>query len=212
MASADQFDLFITGKGTHAAYPELGNNPVVLASLVPAAFNAIARRRSVNRNNRVVISVTSVHTGDAYNVIPETAHLRGTLRTLDMGVRKKVLDDIAKTLRSLARKTRGTFNLRYLPVKIPVTCNDASAVEFSKKACERVYPKRAIGPVDHPTMGTEDFAYMLQVKRGAYLWMGSKDPSGPQKFLHNPYYDFNDKALVLGASIWTALAEEYLKQ
>ncbi|MBM3481668.1 MAG: amidohydrolase [Alphaproteobacteria bacterium] len=207
MASLDLFDIEITGRGSHGAMPHHGVDPIVAAAQVVNALQTIASRNA-DPIEAAVVSVTQIHGGDAYNVIPDTVKLAGTTRTLKPEVR----DLVEKRLRAIAESTATALGCR---AKVdyrrcyPSTVNHEAETRDSLKAAQAV----AGGPKVHtdlpPAMGSEDFAFMLEARPGCYVWIGN----GPREggcTLHNAYYDFNDEILPLGASYWATLVEQKL--
>ncbi|NML47758.1 amidohydrolase [Ramlibacter sp. G-1-2-2] len=214
MASTAEFKIVIRGKGGHGAMPHLGVDPVPVACQMVQAFQTI-----VSRNTKpieaAVISVTMIHAGEATNVIPDSCELQGTVRTFSVAVQ----DLIEKRMQQIAEhvgaahdcKVEFAFHRNY-----PPTINSKAKAEFARQVMESV-----VGPQNvldqEPTMGAEDFAFMLQAKPGAYCFISNGDGrhremghgAGPC-MLHNPSYDFNDDLIPLGATYWVRLAEAWL--
>jgi hippurate hydrolase len=209
MASADSYDLTITGKGTHAAFPESGNSPIIMAADYIKKLRDM-EEQYLSDNVSISTSVTTVKTEQSYNVIPEAVNLRGTIRTFDAGVRGSIMKKIEGVLEDTVIKKNGRYDLKYLGTNIPVLVNHAEAVSIARKAGTKVFPESDIVPMDEPTRGSEDFAFMLRATKGCFIFLGTgktkDDPS-----LHNPYFDFNDDILCAGASLHVALVEEFLK-
>ncbi|KIU28477.1 peptidase M20 [Methylobacterium radiotolerans] len=208
MASLDTFEITVAGFGTHAAMPERGTDTLVVASEIVLALQTIVSRR-IAPTDPVVLSVTQIHGGDAYNVIPDRAVIRGTVRCLDEAVRKRVAELVA----AIAGGTAGTHGARAevdYRFGYPATVNTADAVGTALEAAGTVPDITARRGEVGPSMASEDFAYMLQACPGAYAWIGT---DGAQRSLplHNPGYDFNDEALPVGAAYWAALASHSLR-
>jgi len=207
MASFDIFELTLTGKGTHAAMPHLGADPVVAAAQIISAWQTIPSR-NVHPVDSAVVSVTQVHAGDTWNVIPQSVVLRGTTRTF----RAEVQDLVERRMGEIARAIAGGFGieaeLRY-ERRYPATVNTEAETERARKAAARVVGDSAIDMDPMPSMGAEDFSFMLQKRPGCYIWVGA-GPSDGGRNLHSPHYDFNDDILAIGASYWVRLAEEVL--
>ncbi len=203
MASLDTFEIRVRGSGTHAAMPERGIDTLVIASETVLSLQTIVSRRLAPLDPAVV-SVTQIHGGDAWNVIPDLAVIRGTVRCLSGTVREKVSTLITEIATGVARTHGGDAEVDYRP-GYPATVNDAESARKALDAASRV---PAI-PVRHgdiaPSMASEDFAYMLQACPGAYVWLGV-DGATPSRPLHHPGYDFNDEALPIGAAYWMSLA------
>jgi amidohydrolase len=214
MASSNEFEITITGRGGHAALPHLGVDTVIVATHLVQALQTI-----VSRNKKpidtAVLSVTQIHAGEAYNVIPEVAVIRGTVRTFSV----EVLDLIEKRMREMVEKMPAVFgataSMRFYR-NYPPLINHPAETEFCRSVATDVVG--AENAIDfEPTMGSEDFAYMLLVKPGCYIMAGNGEGThreighglGPCQ-LHNPSYDFNDELIPVGASYWTRLVEKYL--
>jgi len=199
MAAADRFDIHITGKGGHAARPHDCIDPVVIQAQLILALQTIASR-TVDPLDSVVISVCDVKAGDAYNVIPQTAHLRGTVRTLKKETRltaRRRIEEIAAGIAMAAgAKIAVDYHMGY-----PVTVNHEAQTEFAAKVAAGVsgVPVKAIEPM----MGAEDFSYMLEQRPGAYILIGNGDTAS----VHHPAYDFDDRAIPAGVSYWVKVAE-----
>ena len=214
MASSNEFRITIHGKGAHAAMPYLGVDPVPVACQIVQALQTI-----VTRNKRpidtAVISVTMIHAGEATNVIPDSCTIQGTVRTFST----EVLDLIQRRMQVLAEQTCAAFEARCefeFHRNYPPTVNHAAETEFAKQVLGEVVGADNVLPYE-PTMGSEDFSYFLQAKRGCYFVIGNGDGShrtmghgeGPC-MLHNPNYDFNDELIPLGATAWVRIAEQWL--
>jgi amidohydrolase len=202
MAAADRFDIVIAGKGGHAARPHDCIDPIVAASQLILALQTIASR-TVDPLDSVVVSVCDVKAGDAYNVIPQTAHLRGTVRTLQKETRavaERRIRDIAAGI-ALASDTKITveYHLGY-----PVTINDADKTEFAAKVAGAIVGQGKVDRTLIPMMGAEDFSYMLEERPGAYILLGNGDTAG----VHHPAYNFDDAAIPYGVSYMAQLAEK----
>ena len=214
MASSNEFKITIHGKGGHAALPHLGLDPVPVACQMVQAFQTI-----ISRNKKPidagVVSVTMVHAGEATNVIPDSCELQGTVRTFTL----EVLDLIEQRMKEIAEHTSAAFGLRCdfsFTRNYPPTINAAPEAEFARQVMVDIVGADNV-LVQEPTMGAEDFAYMLLAKPGAYCFIANGDGShremghgaGPC-MLHNPSYDFNDDLIPLGATYWVRLAEQWL--
>ena len=215
MASSNEFKVVIRGKGAHAALPHNGLDPVPVACQMVQAFQTI-----ITRNKKPidagVISVTMIHAGEATNVIPNSCELRGTVRTFSV----EVLDMIEARMRQIAEHTCAAFGLSCefeFFRNYPPTVNSAKEAEFARAVMVSI-----VGPDNvlqqEPTMGAEDFSFMLQAKPGCYNFIANGDGShrdidhgGGPCMLHNPSYDFNDDLIPLGATYWVRLAEAWFK-
>jgi len=215
MASSNEFKITIRGKGGHAAMPHNSVDPVTIACQMVQAFQAI-----VSRNKKPVdagvISVTMIHAGEATNVIPDSCELQGTVRTFSVAV----LDMIEQRMRQVAEHTCAAFDAQceFAFVRnYPPTINSAREAEFARHVMAGIVGEQRVG-VQEPTMGAEDFAYMLQALPGCYVFIANGDGAhremghgGGPCMLHNPSYDFNDALIPLGATYWVRLAESWLK-
>lgn len=204
MASADMFNITVHGSGCHAAMPDLGHDPFIAVSQLLTALQAIPSRR-VSANDSLVISVTQVHGGTTHNVIPDDVHIQGTVRALRDDVRQAMpglFADIAKGIgAATATDIQVDYNFGY-----PVTVNHAAETEYAAAAAAATVGNERVARNLQPSMGAEDFAYMLQARPGCYVWLGN----GSSKPLHNPAYDFNDAILPTGAAYWANLVQQEL--
>ncbi len=214
MASSNEFRIVIRGKGSHAAMPHMGIDPVPVACQMVQAFQNI-----ISRNKKPVdagvISVTMIHTGEATNVVPDSCELQGTVRTFTL----EVLDMIEQRMKQVAEHTCAAheatcefeFHRNY-----PPTVNAPDEAAFARRVMEGIVGAEHVSPQE-PTMGAEDFAFMLQARPGAYCFIGNGEGThremghgGGPCTLHNPSYDFNDDLLPLGATYWVELARQWL--
>jgi hippurate hydrolase len=213
MASSNEFKIRITGKGAHAALPHNGIDPVPVACQMVQAFQTI-----ISRNKKPidagVVSVTMINAGEATNVIPDYCELQGTVRTFSL----EVLDLIEQRMQEIAEHTCAAFGAQCafkFVRNYPPTINSAPEAEFAWKVMQDIVGADNV-VAQEPTMGAEDFAYMLQARPGAYCFIGNGDGghreaghgAGPC-MLHNPSYDFNDDLIPLGATYWVRLAEAW---
>ena len=213
MASTSDFKITIHGKGGHAAMPHTTVDPVPVACQLVQAFQTI-----ISRNKKPVdagvISVTMIHTGEASNVVPTSCELQGTVRTFTT----EVLDMIESRMREAAEHTCAAHqcNVEFdFHRNYPPTINTPFEADFVRKVLTDVVGEANVKPQE-PTMGGEDFAYMLQARPGAYFFIGNGEGAhrmhghgeGPCT-LHNASYDFNDELIPLGATAWVRLAEDW---
>ncbi len=214
MGSSNEFRIVIRGKGGHAAMPHTGIDPVPVACQMVMAFQTI-----VSRNKKPVdagvVSVTMIHTGEATNVVPDHCEIQGTVRTFTL----EVLDLIEQRMKDIAEHTCAAFGATcefHFERNYPPTVNHAAETAFAREVMAGIVgPDRVLD--QEPTMGAEDFAYMLQARPGCYAFIANGDGAhreighgeGPCT-LHNPNYDFNDDLIPLGATYWVRLAEQWL--
>jgi amidohydrolase len=215
-ASSNEFKITIRGKGSHAALPHNGVDPVPIACQMVQGFQTI-----ITRNKRPidagVISVTMIHAGEATNVVPDSCVIEGTVRTFTL----EVLDMIEQRMRAVAEHTCAAFGAQCEFVfhrNYPPTINHDAETAFFRRIAADVAGKDNVLEFE-PTMGAEDFSYFLQAKPGCYFLIGNGDGAhrdmghgeGPC-MLHNPSYDFNDDLIPLGATMWVRLAQAWLAQ
>ena len=199
MAAADRFTIRLEGKGGHAARPhECVDTVVVAAHLVQALQTVVAR--NVDPLESAVISTCSVKTGDTFNVIPQIATLLGTVRTLTEGVRNLCEERIRAIVQTLPPVFGATATIEYNR-GYPVTRNDPERTRFLAEVAADV--GSAVDTGAAPLMGSEDFAFMLEERPGAYIFLGNGDTAG----VHHPAYDFNDAAIPYGVSLWARIVE-----
>lgn len=207
MGAYDIFEIVVTGKGGHAAMPYVTRDPMLFAAHMINALQTIVAR-NLHPQDAGVVSVTQVHGGDTWNVIPEQVVLRGTVRSF----RREVQELIESRIRGLAAGVAATFEMaatvRY-ERRYPATVNTAAETAHAVRAARSVVGDARVETDPVPELGSEDFAFMLQAKRGCYVWMGTGEGEDTVN-VHNPRYDFNDRALMIGGSYWVTLAEQQL--
>jgi hippurate hydrolase len=209
MAAFDTFDLKITGKGSHGAMPHQGVDSIVTASQVVTALQTIASRNT-DPLDAVVVSVTQIHGGDAYNILPDSVELKGTVRTFKDSVREGVEPAMRRIANGICEAAGAAMELDY-HWRYPSTVNHAEETELAAAAAAAVVGDENIERHPMPSMGSEDFAYMLRERPGCYVWLGN-GPTEGGCMLHNPGYDFNDEILPIGASYWATLVEQILPE
>ena len=207
MAGGAFFDIDITGRGAHGARPESGVDSVVVASHITAALQTI-----VSRNTRpvdtAVVSVTQIYSGDAYNVIPQTARLSGTVRAFSNEVMALVEQRMTQLAQGVAAGFGATAEVDFRATFAP-TVNNADEAEYAARICNELVGADNVERNPPLIMASEDFSFMLQEVPGCYLNIGNGDGEGGCE-VHNPSYDFNDAALPLGASFFAHLIETRL--
>jgi hippurate hydrolase len=201
-AAADQFTITVAGRGAHAAKPHEGIDPVLVASHIVVALQSVAARNA-DPVKELVVSVTAVQSSSmAHNVIPAEVELRGTVRSLDEGMRDMAEARLTALARGIAESFGATASVDYQR-GYPVMVNAEAETLHAAEAARRVSGDCAEAPL---VMGAEDFAYMLNARPGAYILVGNGDSAG----VHHPAYDFNDDAIPAGASWWAEIAESRL--
>ncbi len=209
MAAADMFDLTINGRGGHAALPDQCIDPIVVASQVVSALQTITSRNT-HPVDSVVISVTQIHAGDAYNVIPDSVRMHGTVRTFQTETRDKIPSSMLRVAEGVSAAYGATCELNYMS-GYPATINSVPETEISAKAVVDLLGEDKIIRNPTPCMGAEDFSYMLEARPGCYVWLGIGPGKGEAGcMLHSSRYDFNDDVLTTGASYWVKLVENEL--
>ncbi|MBI5936477.1 MAG: amidohydrolase [Betaproteobacteria bacterium] len=207
MACADQFDIAIHGHGAHAAMPHQGFDPVLAGAALVQALQGIASR-NVDPLDAVVLSVTRFQAGEAYNVIPDVVTVGGTVRAFRAEVEDRVEAAMQRVCAGIAAAHGVRIELNYHR-GYPPTVNTAAEAAICQGLIARLVGEQNARTDLRPSMGAEDFSYMLREKPGCYVWIGNGLGEGGC-MLHNPHYDFNDDILTLGASYWVRLAEHLL--
>ena len=206
-AYLDTFEIVITGRGCHGAMPETGVDPVMISAQLINALQTIVSRR-VGATESAVVSVTQIHGGDTWNVVPETVVLRGTARTLDAAIQDKVEAAMHQICAGMAQTHGAGVALKYMR-GYPGVVNTVDETAAAVAAAASLVGEAQVHTDIKPAMGSEDFAFMLQKRPGAYIGIGAGEgPNDPP--IHNPYYDFNDRILPLGAAYWVALVKQQL--
>jgi len=207
MAGGAFFDIRVTGNGAHAARPESGIDPVVIAAQITMALQTIVSRNA-NPIDTVVLSITQIHGGDAYNVIPHTASLSGTARVFRRETMQLVEERMRTLSTGIAAGFGATVEVDFREVFLPLF-NAADETEFAADVAASVVGDENVNRNRSLIMASEDFSYMLDACPGAYINIGNGDGENACQ-VHNPGYDFNDDALATGASFWAALVEQEL--
>jgi hippurate hydrolase len=214
MASSNEFKITIRGKGCHAALPHNGIDPVPIACEMVQAFQTIVSR-NLKPIDAGVISVTMIHAGEATNVVPNACELQGTVRTFTV----EMLDLIERRMRHIAEHVsaahEATCEFEFVR-NYPPTINHAKEAEFTRSVLADIVGADHV-LAQEPTMGAEDFSYMLLEKPGAYFFIANGEGQhremghgGGPCTLHNPSYDFNDDLIPLGGTVWVRMVEEFL--
>jgi hippurate hydrolase len=209
MAATDEIQITLRGRGGHGAMPHLVVDPVVAAAQVISALQTIASR-NVNPVDAVVVSICSMQTSQlgAFNVIPDTVRLVGTVRSFRPDTRDLAEQRVKQICSKIAEALGATAEIDYRR-GYPATINSAREAQFAARVGERLFGRTNVFTEHEPTMGGEDFSYMLQARPGAYVFLGQGGAAGGC-YLHNPSYDFNDEVIPLGAGYLASLVEEAL--
>ena len=207
MAAVGFFDIVITGRGSHGASPHQGIDPIVVSSQIVGALQTIVSR-SIEPIQGGVVSIGSIAGGEAYNILPERVTMKGTARWYLPEVGDKIETGMKRIVHGIAESFGATAEFRFFR-HAPATVNEEDATMLAIDAAKAIAGADAVREMRAPTMGGEDFAYMLNAKQGAYLMLGGgRGKNDP--LLHHPQYDFNDDILPVGASWWATLVEQQL--
>ena len=204
MAATDEFTIKILGVGGHAAAPNKGVDPIVIGAQMAVALQTLVSR-NVDPIESAVLSITQIHAGEAFNVIPATAELKGTVRTLDETVRalmeKRMSELVPKLAEAFGAKAQLDFVHGY-----PVVVNAPAQTQFAARIAREIAGDKKVDTDVAPVMGGEDFAYMSIARPGAFIFMGNGDSAN----LHQDTYDFNDEIIPLGCTYWVKMVETAL--
>jgi amidohydrolase len=204
MAAADEITIIVEGRGGHGAMPHQGVDPVLIGAQIVAALQTIASR-NVDPLDSCVVSVTRFEAGTANNIIPQSAWLNGTVRTLKAATRDAVEKRIHEIVAGVAAAGGATARVEYRR-GYPPTVNHGAQTDFAAEIARKVAGASHVDADAVPTMGAEDFSFMLEARPGAFIFIGNGDSA----MLHHPAYDFNDAALPYGMSYWVDLVETAL--
>lgn len=215
MASSNEFEIRVTGKGAHAALPHLGVDPVFVAVQIAQGLQGIVTRNK-KPIDAAVLSITQIHAGETTNVIPESAHIVGTVRTFSDSV-TALFEEKMRHIATLTAQAHGAHAEVEFLWNYPPTVNHAAEAEFAGDVIESVFGAERLDRHQEPTMGAEDFSFMLKARPGCYVFLGNGDGAhregghglGPC-MLHNPSYDFNDELIPVGATFFVRLVERFL--
>ncbi|MBT5047455.1 MAG: amidohydrolase [Rhodospirillaceae bacterium] len=209
MAAADTLDITITGQGTHAAFPHLGDDVMTAAAHLVTALQTVASR-TIDPMESVVVSITQIHAGETYNIIPEEVILKGTVRSFKKEIQEQAREAVERVAAGIGTSFGVTVDVGYT-YGYPATVNDVAESDFAVHVAADVVGPDNVFTDLAPKMGAEDFSFMLNEKPGCYIWIGNGSGEGGC-YLHNPNYDFNDEALAIGASYWARLVEKRLEK
>ena len=206
LANCDLFEIVVDGKGAHAALPHLGIDPVICAAQIATALQTVTSRNT-HPLDSIVLTITQIHGGDTWNVIPEQVVMRGTTRSFKPELQDAIEAAMGRIARGVTAAMGARVELKY-DRRYPATINSPAETGIAADAAAAVVGAAHVERNVQPTMGAEDFAFMLREKPGAYIFIGNG--AGQSAGLHNPHYDFNDEILPIGASYWATLAERVL--
>jgi hippurate hydrolase len=206
MASAEAFNITVEGTGGHAAMPHKTRDPIVAASHIVAAVQTIVSR-VVDPHESAVAFITSIHGGEAFNIIPDKVEMKGTVRTFSEAVSRTIDSELKRICETTAAVFGAKATFHRPPMKpYPPTVNHPAETELALEAMRAVSGRDYVRDDVRPVMGSEDFAFILRKVRGAYVFIGNGDTAG----LHHPKYDFNDAAIPYGVAYRTELARRVL--
>ena len=210
MAAFDCFEIILNGQATHAAMPHLGNDAIVAAAQLINNLQTIVSR-TVNPADPAVVTITQIHAGNTWNAIPDSVLLRGTFRCFDSAVQTLIAEKIRQQVDAVCAAFDMSAKIKFNPENAgyPVTFNTEAETALALQAATAVTGEDGIHTNPTPSMGSEDFAFMLQEKPGCYIWIGNGS-SENSCLLHNPHYDFNDEILSIGTAYWVKLVEVVL--
>lgn len=208
MASFDIFDITLQGVGTHAAMPENGRDTILAAAEFIISIQRIISRE-ITPLQSAVLSITQISAGDTYNIIPEYVTLKGTVRALNEEVRLSIKNRLIQCVEHLpaVHGVKGSIDYQE---RYPATINNDQCAAHIRQVAQQSFGVDKVFSGVLPTMASEDFSFMLNAKKGAYVWLGVDDEDKASAPLHNPYYDFNDKAVGIGMKLWVDLVEQTL--
>jgi len=209
MASMDCFELSIQGRGAHGALPHQGVDPIATAAQVISALQSIVSR-NVNPLDAAVVSVTKIHGGDAYNIIPDSVELAGAIRCFENAQRTMLKRRVVEVAQGICSAMGATASVDFVS-SYPAVMNWEEPTALAAKVAASIAGSDRVDAAAAPVMGSEDFAYMLERIPGCYVLIGNGSGDGAC-MIHNPGYDFNDAILPLGASYWVRLAEAFLER
>ena len=208
LASADSFELVIQGKGGHAAMPDHAIDPVVIGAQIVNSFQIIASRQTAPLDS-VVVSTTRFNAGEAFNVIPDSVTIGGSVRTFKSEIREATERSLQKIAEGICMANGATCSFKYHK-GYPATVNHSEQARLAMQAAGKVVGEENLIHEPNPLMASEDFSYMLLAKPGCFVFIGNGTGEKGGCMVHNPHYDFNDEILPIGASYWASLVEQEL--
>ncbi len=207
MAASDEIHFIVEGRGCHAAMPHMGRDPVVAAAALVQACQTLVSRET-DPLESLVVSITRMHGGDAYNVVPERVELLGTARSFHQRMRERTERRLAEIARGIGEAHGVSISSSYR-YGYPPTVNHPGPAQRCAEVAAEIAGEQGVVRDPPPCMGAEDFAYMLEKRPGAYVWLG-QGGAEEGRILHSPHYDFNDEVLPHGVSYWVRLVERLL--
>ena len=207
MAGTCALEIFVRGHGCHAAMPHQGVDAIVAGAQLVQALQTVVSR-TLHPCDSAVVSITQFHAGEAWNVIPEEVVLRGTIRSFKPEVQEAIERAVERLCSGIAAANGAQISVRF-DHRYPPTVNSVNEANFCRDVAQQVFGSERVLTDELPSMGAEDFAYMLREKPGCYVWLGNGPGTGGCT-LHNPHYDFNDELLTLGVSYWVQLVRQAL--
>ena len=211
MAAVDEFDIIVKGRGGHAAIPQLAIDPVVIASQIVLAVQTIVSR-STDPVDKALISITKINGGTAYNVIDDSVKLGGTIRTFKPETRSFFEKKLKEISSGIAKANGAEAEVEFhLTNKYPPTINSKKESQFAANVAKNFFGEDNVDTDIDPSMGGEDFSYLLEKKPGAYLYIGQGDDNH-KAHLHTTKYDFNDNLLPIGVNYWVELVKEFFSK
>jgi len=211
MAAVDEFDIKVKGKGGHAAMPQQAIDPIVISSQIVLAVQTIISRY-IDPIDKALISITKIKGGTAYNVIDDQVVLSGTIRTFKPETRKFIEKKLNEISSGIAKANGANASVEFdLTNKYPPTINSKKESEFAASVSKELFGDENVNTEIEPSMGGEDFSYLLEKKPGSYLYIGQGDKDH-KAHLHTTKYDFNDNLLPLGANFWVNLVKKYFNK
>ncbi len=208
MASTDSISIEVRGKGTHAAYPHKGIDPITIASELILEIQRMFTRE-ISAQDIAIVSITSIHGGTAFNIIPESVQLKGTIRTINPEVREHIVTRLNEICDGIAKATRSNVKL-VIPEGYPATINDPEFTEFAYNIAKELYGNSAVY-MENPVMGGEDMSYFLRDAKGTYAFLvNPKEIDGVKYPHHHPKFDVDEDYFVRGATLLSTVAMKYL--
>ena len=207
MAGTCGFEIHVRGHGCHAAMPHQGIDAIVTGAQLVQALQTVVSR-TLHPCDAAVVSVTQFHAGEAWNIIPEEVVMRGTIRSFKPEVQESIERAIERLCSGIAAANGAQIAVRF-DHRYPPTVNSPAEAKFCQQVAAEVFGAERVLTDILPSMGAEDFAYMLREKPGCYVWLGNGPGTGGCT-LHNPHYDFNDQLLTLGVAYWSQLVRRAL--